>query len=99
MELVRKKHCAWQRFIGTQEQVKLQEYRRIRNQVWTATIRRRKDFELSLVKDVKGNPKRFWSYVNSKTKTRSEIPHLLMKENDNEKKLTTDEEKVAEFGK
>ena len=86
MELVRKKHCAWQRFIGKQKQVKLQEYRRIRNQVRTATRRRRKDFELSLAKDVEGNPNRFWSYVNSKTKTRSEILDVLMKKNDNGKK-------------
>ena len=50
------------------EQVKLQEYKRIRNQVQTATRRGRKDFELSLAKYVKTNPKRRWHYVNSKAR-------------------------------
>ena len=99
VELVKKKHRTWQRFIETREQAKLQEYRKIRNQVRKATRRGRKEFELNIAKDVKNNPKRFWSYVNSKTKTRSDIPDLIVNGNNNVRTITTEKEKANEFGK
>jgi hypothetical protein len=99
VELVKKKHRAWQRYMETREREKLQEFRRIRNKVRKATRKGRRDFEMSIAKDVKENPKRFWSYVNSKTKSRSEIPDLKVIQNDKERVITSDQEKVNEFGR
>ena len=33
-------------------------------------------FEYNVAQDVKNSPKKFWSYVKSKTKVRSKIPNL-----------------------
>ena len=50
--------------------------------------------EKEIAKNVKKNPKAFWSYINSKTKLRPEIPDLFTtKDNDASKMTKNDEEK------
>ena len=44
------------------------------------TRKLRLDFERSIAADAKTAPKKFWSYVNSRTKTRSTIPSLVRKD-------------------
>lgn len=99
VELVKKKHRTWQRFMETREETKLQEYRKIRNQVRKLTRSGRAKYELDIAKDIKENPKRFWSYVNSKTKTRSTIPDIKVTHEGSVKILTTEQNKANEFGK
>ena len=48
----------------------------MKNELRSTTRRLRKNFERNLANDVKKQPKKFWAYVNSRTKTRSKIPSL-----------------------
>ena len=58
----------------------LSRFRRVKNQLRSLTRRLRKKFENDIAKDAKSAPKKFWSYVHSRTKTRSKIPILRKKD-------------------
>ena len=60
------------------------------------TRKLRLDFERSIAADAKTAPKKFWSYVNSRTKTRSTIPSLVRKDGSEAK---TAEEKADVLNK
>ena len=49
----------------------------MRNQVRTITRKVTKQYEKQIALDVKLNPKKFWKYAQSKTKTKSSIPDLF----------------------
>ncbi|KAJ3594193.1 hypothetical protein NHX12_006524 [Muraenolepis orangiensis] len=74
---VRKKHCAWQRFMETRQGEEHQKYCRERNWVRHLTRKLKKAYEKSIAQQSKANPKKFWRHVKSKTKTRSVIPDLI----------------------
>lgn len=73
---IKKKNIAWRRYMETRSASKHQEYTRIRNQVRKATRKARTAWEKDIASDIKGNPKKFWNYVNSKIKIKHEIPEL-----------------------
>ena len=73
---VKKKHKAWQRYMTTQDGQDYQTYARARNQAKNEVRKALKDYEKSIASEIKTNPKKFWSYVNSKLKTKSEIPQM-----------------------
>jgi hypothetical protein len=73
---IRKKHRAWQRYIETKEGQKYEEYCRIRNKVKSLVRKAKIENEQDVAKDAKQNPKKFWQYAKSKTKTKTEIPDL-----------------------
>ena len=50
------------------------------NQLKSLTRKLRKNFEDDIAKDAKTAPKKFWSYVHSRTKTRTKIPILPRKD-------------------
>ncbi len=52
------------------------EYRRIRNQVRMLTRKSKKIKEKNVAADIRRNPKKFWSYAQSKMRTRPGIPDL-----------------------
>ena len=78
-------------YIEKREDAKWREYCKARNQVKRMTRQVRKNIEKDIAKQAKTNPKRFWNYVNSKTKTRQGISQLqmpdkkTMTENDSDK--------------
>ena len=92
LKRIRKKHHAWQRFMETKVGQQHQKYCRERNQVRKLTRKVKKQLEMHIAKQVKEFPKKFWSYVNSKTKTVSQIPDFVIPGTD--KKTTTDLEKA-----
>ncbi len=72
------------------------EYKRVRNQVRRLTRKSKKHKEKNIAAQVKHNPKMFWSYAQSKMKTKPGIPDLEYQG----KVATTDLEKaevLAEF--
>ena len=73
---IKKKHRAWQRYMETRDGVKYQEYCRLRNQVRSLTRKAQANLEKSVADEAKSNPKKFWSFTKSKTKTRPGIPEL-----------------------
>ncbi len=95
---IKKKHRAWQRFIETRLGQKHQEYCRERNRVRSETRRFKKQVEMSIARQSKNLPKKFWAYVNSRTKTRSLIPDLIIP-GANGKKTGSDTEKAEVLSK
>ena len=71
------------------------EYRRLSNQVKNLTKKAKKKMERDIAKESKTNPKKFWQYVNKKTKIKQGIPDLVYEDEDGEETSTTnDKEKV-----
>jgi hypothetical protein len=53
------------------------EYCKVRNQVRTLTRKITKQFEKQIAQEVKTNPKKFWKYARSNTKTICSILYML----------------------
>lgn len=103
---IKKKQRQWERLkklsernnSGNEEyQRVLSEYRHLNNQVRKETRKGVKLKEQTIAQNVKHNPKIFWKYVNSKTKTVSGITELY-KGGDQNKKTESDKEKADELG-
>ena len=61
------KQRRWNRFLETRDPVKYRLYRKQTDYVKKLVKKARKDELKNMAKKIKGNPKRFWSYFNSKT--------------------------------
>ena len=70
---VRRKHHAWIRFLNTKDSSDYLSYVKARNEASHATRKARREFESRLVKEVKGNHKVFWNYVNRRRKSKKGI--------------------------
>ena len=82
--------------MGTRDGKKYEEFCRARNQVRHITRKAKIAFEKSIANDVKDNPKKFWQYTKSKTKTRSKIPDLETKDQDGRTQTAETSEEKAE---
>ena len=80
----------------TREDTKWREYCKARNQVKKMTRQIRKNIERDIAKQAKTNPKRFWNYVNSKTKTRQGISQLKVPNTDTMTESDTDKAEVLQ---
>lgn len=76
LKAIHEKHRAWERAYKSRNEISKQKYNRQRNKVRSLTRHLHKDFEKGIAKDAKRNPKRFWQYVKSKTKTKSSVAQL-----------------------
>ena len=74
---VKKKQAAWKRYLETRDGKSYQEYCRSRNQARKATRIAVREFEKNITKEAKSNPKAFYKYVQSKTKSRTGIGDLV----------------------
>ena len=73
-------------------------YNRLRNQIRGLTRKSKKIMEKEIAKNAKSNPKAFWKYSQSKLKTRSGIPDLVVEDDEDEPKYTkNDQEKTETF--
>ena len=70
------------------------EYTRARNQSKWHTRKAQKLFEQKIAKEAKKNPKKFWSYVNSKRKSKANIPDLDTSDDKGAPKTRNDSEKA-----
>ena len=94
---IRKKHRAWQRYIETKDGQKYKDYCQIRNKVKSLTRRAKIEQEKNISRNAKDNPKKFWQYVKSKTKTKDNIPDLdIPGEDEGNSKTTTNDFEKAE---
>ena len=96
MRKIRKKHKCWQRYMEIRSGEKYIEYRRLSNQVKNLTKKAKKKMERDIAKESKTNPKKFWQYVNKKTKIKQGIPDLVYKDEDGEETSTTNDKEKAE---
>ena len=70
-EAIRKKDLKnklWRRYKKSRCEYDRARYIRIKNELRTMTRTLRIQFEYNIAQDVKNSPKKFWSYVKSKTK-------------------------------
>ena len=73
---IKKKHKAWKRYMQCRTSENYREYCTLRNKVRKLTKAARKAQEKEIAAESKSNPKKFWSYVNNKTKTRPGVANL-----------------------
>ena len=92
MRKVKKKHASWIRYLNTKQGQDYIEYTRHRNKAAYAIRRAQKEFELSIAKNCRSNPKGVWNYMKSNHKIRSRIPNLKKKDGT----LTETDEEIAE---
>ena len=78
LQTIRKKHRCWARYMETRDGEKYKEYCRVRNKVKSLTRNAVKSKEKEIAKEIKNNPKKFWQYTKSKTKTKTGISDLIM---------------------
>ena len=77
-KLIKKKHGLWTRYIETRDRTVEGQYKRIRNQVRKETREINKTIQKDIAKTCKDNPKKFWQFVNSKTKTSRSIGNMTV---------------------
>ena len=87
---IKKKHRAWKRFMNSRESKDYKSFCSLRNQVKQMTRKARIEYEKEIAADAKKNPKKFWNFTKSQTKTREGIANLKV----NETTTTSDEEKA-----
>ena len=73
---VRRKYFAWKRYQECKNYIRYQEYVKQRNAASKKVRAAKKEYEKNLCKRVKKNPKAFYMYVNSKSKSNSQVSKL-----------------------
>lgn len=77
---IKKKNALWKKYIRSRKEDIRREYVKLRNQVRQETRKAKLLHEENIAKCIKTNPKKFWSYVNLKLKTRANIPDVYEKQ-------------------
>ena len=96
-EKIRKKHRLWTRYIETRNTDYLIKYRKVRNEVRNETRRIYKEQQNAIAKATKSNPKKFWSYVKSKTSVKSSIGDIKYNCDGKDIIITEDYQKATAF--
>ena len=94
-DLIKRKHRAWQKYSEStyMDKNKLMMFRRLRNKVRKVARYWQKCQEKEIANEAKTNPKKFWQYVNRRTKTTSGIADLETPNNT----LSSKDKKKAEI--
>ena len=94
-QLIKKKHRLWQRYRESNynDDEKYRHYCRVRNKVRKATRYQQRCQEKEIADNAKSNPKKFWQYINRRTKTSTRIADL---ENITTNRLTSNDNEKAE---
>ena len=94
-QLIKKKHRLWQRYRESNynDDKKYRHYCRVRNKVRKATRYQQRCQEEKIADNAKSNPKKFWRYINWRTKTSMGIADL---EKITTNRLTSNDKEKAE---
>ena len=98
LRLIGRKEKLWKKFRISGDRPAHEDYKKVRNQVRRLSRKAVKLKEKDIAMSAKENPKKFWSYVKSKSKTKTSIADLYT----NESKTTltdSDEAKANVLGK
>lgn len=76
LKLKDQKGKLWRRYKISKTYYDRMRYKRVKNKLRSLTRKLRVEFENKIAMDIKTKPKKFWSYVKSRTKTRCKIPAL-----------------------
>ena len=77
------KNKLWRRYKSSGCKYNRSRYTKVKNELRSLTRKLRIQFEKGIAEEITVSPKKFWSYVKSKTKRRSKIP-IFMKEDGRE---------------
>ena len=92
---IKNKSKLWKKYLTSKDKDIFEEYKKVRNEVRRQTREIIKEDHLKIAKDSKKNPKKFWNYVNSKTKSRDKIGDLEITNDKGQiKKLRDNQEKA-----
>ncbi|HSZ24591.1 MAG TPA: reverse transcriptase family protein [Cytophagaceae bacterium] len=76
---IKRRNRAWRKYETGPQYQKLVNYRKLRNKVNKEIKAGKRNFEVSLAEKIKLQPKAFYSYVRSKTKSKVKVGPLLNK--------------------
>ena len=76
---IKAKNLAYQKYLKSRSKQDYEHYTRLRNQTRWRVRQTKKQFEQNIAKESKTNPKAFYNYARSKTKCRSGISDLVMR--------------------
>jgi len=92
-EQIRLKNRLWKKYL--RGEVDGKAYKKQRNKVRNAVRRHVRKQQNNVALEVKSNPKKFWAYVNSRTKTKDKIGELeIIAENGQQKLAVSDQDKA-----
>jgi hypothetical protein len=74
---IKKRNKAWQKYVNEPTYTNLSKYKVLRNKTNKDTAKKKREFESTLAEKISTDPKQFYSYVKSKTKTKDRIGPLL----------------------
>ena len=77
---IKRKSRLWERHCQTNDGQVYLEYRKVSNQVRSITKKAQKVLEKNGAKQAKTNHKKFWQFINNKTRARPNIPDLFVDE-------------------
>ena len=96
--LVREKSKAWKKYITIKSISSLNNFKQIRNKVRNATRARLRIEQDNISMQCKSNPKKFWNYIKTKTRSSNGIGDIRHVKDDGSISLAkTDEEKANIF--
>lgn len=77
LDSTHQKFKAWKRYTHVRTHVNYTKYLKARNKSKKVVRNAKRNFERTVIANIKTNPKSFWSYIRDQTKTKSGIPDLL----------------------
>ena len=95
LEVLKKKKHLSRKALSSGDQSTRREYNKVRNRAKKLIRKARKDYEHSMAKKAKENPKVIWRYINSKSKTRVGIGELCKNPKDPKSVKTNDDREKA----
>ena len=97
-KLIKSKSRLWTKYIENKSENNLNKYKIIRNKVRSVTRRIIRDEQKNIAKACKGNPKKFWNYIKSKSKNSSCVGDMKYKnKNGDEYIAKSNEDKANAF--
>ena len=76
LRLKTRKRKLWMAYSSSRDQISYARYTRCRNDLRRLTRNLRREFEANLVRNIKDNPKGFWRYASSRTRSKAGVENL-----------------------
>jgi hypothetical protein len=94
---IRLKSSLWKKYIECKNEDSYKDYKKQRNKVRSLIRKDQRDLQNKIANDYKNNPKKFWNYVNGKTKTKEKIGDLNYISNEGYQKMASTDIEKAEL--
>jgi hypothetical protein len=94
-QLIKRKHRLWARYMETKDPEVEKKYKSIRNQVRQNSRNHERIKQKVISAECKDNPKKFWLYVKSKSKTRNLMGDIKISDPAGKQRVIVDSEEKA----